>query len=93
MFGALGLDLNAEDAFGLKQWFNIVLYLANNALKYVPECTAIDDNKKAAYLGDAYFLRALYYSQMIALWGPIPYNAEPINAINNNPVRVPEAEV
>ncbi|SHK62057.1 RagB/SusD family nutrient uptake outer membrane protein [Xylanibacter ruminicola] len=67
--------------------------VCNNALKYVPECSVIDDNKKAAYLGDAYFLRALYYSQMVALWGPIPYNAEPINAINNNPVRVPEAEV
>ena len=67
--------------------------VCNNALKYVPECSVIDDYKKAAYLGDAYFLRALYYSQMVAMWGPIPYNAEPINAINNNPVRVPEAEV
>ncbi len=67
--------------------------VCNNALKYVPTCTVIDDIKKAAYLGDAYFLRALYYSQMVAMWGPIPYNAEPINSINNNPVRVPEAEV
>ena len=67
--------------------------VCNNAIKYVPECTVIDDNKKAAYLGDAYFLRALYYSQMVAMWGPIPYNSEPINAINNNPVRVPESEV
>ena len=67
--------------------------VCNNALKYVPECTVIDDIKKAAYLGDAYFLRALYYSQMVAMWGPIPYNAEPINSINNNPVRVPEAEI
>lgn len=67
--------------------------VCNNALKYVPECSVIDDNKKAAYLGDAYFLRALYYSQMVALWGPIPYNAEPVSSINNNPVRVPEAEV
>ena len=67
--------------------------VCNNAMKYVPKCTVIDDNKKAAYLGDAYFLRALYYSQMVAMWGPIPYNAEPINSINNNPVRMPEAEV
>ena len=67
--------------------------VCNNALKYVPECTVIDDNKKAAYLGDAYFLRALYYSQMVAMWGPIPYNAEPVSAVNNNPVRVPETEV
>ena len=67
--------------------------VCNNALKYVPECTVIDDIKKAAYLGDAYFLRALYYSQMVAIWGPIPYNAEPITAVNNNPVRVPESEI
>ena len=67
--------------------------VCNNALKYVPTCTVIDDNKKAAYLGDAYFLRALYYSQMVAMWGPIPYNAEPVSAINNNPVRVPEDEI
>ncbi len=67
--------------------------VCNNALKYVPECTVIDDNKKAAYLGDAYFLRALYYSQMVALWGPIPYISEPVSSINNNPVRVPETEI
>lgn len=67
--------------------------VCNNALKYVPQSSAIDDNKKAAYLADAYFLRALYYSQMVAMWGPIPYNAEPISAVNNTPVRVPEAEV
>ncbi len=67
--------------------------VCNNALKYVPKCTVIDDNKKAAYLGDAYFLRALYYSQMVAMWGPIPYNSEPVSSINNNPVRVPESEV
>ena len=67
--------------------------VCNNALKYVPECSVIDDNKKAAYLGDAYFLRALYYSQMVAIWGPIPYNVEPVSSINNNPVRVPESEI
>lgn len=67
--------------------------VCNNALKYVPTCTVIDDNKKAAYMADAYFLRALYYAQIVAIWGPAPYNAEPVSAINNNPVRVPEAEL
>ena len=95
----LKYDISAE-ALGSKvadnpcwEMFYAGVDVCNNALKYVPECSVIDDNKKAAYLGDAYFLRALYYSQMVAMWGPIPYNAEPINAINNNPVRVPEAEV
>ncbi len=67
--------------------------VCNNVLKYVPQCTVIDDKKKAAYTADAYFLRALYYSQMVAMWGPIPYNDEPVTTINNNPVRVPEAEI
>ena len=75
------------------EMFYAAVDVCNNAIKYVPECTAIDDTKKAAYLGDAYFLRALYYSQMVAMWGPIPYNAEPITTINNNPVRIPEAEI
>ena len=75
------------------EMFYAAVDVCNNALKYVPTCTAIDDIKKAAYLGDAYFLRALYYSQMVAMWGPIPYNAEPVTSINNNPVRVPEAEI
>ena len=55
-------------------------------MKYVPLNSVISENQKEAYLADAYFLRALYYSQMVAMWGPIPYNAEPINSINNNPV-------
>lgn len=75
------------------EMFYAAVDVCNNALKYVPTCTAIDDFKKAAYLGDAYFLRALYYSQMVAMWGPIPYNAEPVSSINNNPVRVPENEI
>ena len=75
------------------EMFYAAVDVCNNALKYVPTCTAIDDIKKAAYLGDAYFLRALYYSQMVAMWGPIPYNAEPVTSLNNNPVRVPEAEI
>ena len=75
------------------EMFYAAVDVCNNALKYVPTCTAIDDTKKAAYLGDAYFLRALYYSQMVAMWGPIPYNSEPVSSINNNPVRVPENEI
>ena len=30
---------------------------------------------------------------MVAMWGPIPYNSEPVNAINSTPSRVPEAEI
>ena len=65
--------------------------VCNNAMKYVPECSAIEQGKKDAYLGDAYFLRALYYSQIVAIWGPAPYNDKPFAETNLNPVRQPEA--
>ena len=67
--------------------------VCNNVMKYVPKNTVISDTKKEAYLADAYFLRALYYSQLVAIWGPVPYNGEPISSVNTNPVRVPEAEI
>ena len=64
-------------------------------MKYVPNCASLSDSQKDAYLADAYFLRALYYSQMVAMWGPIPYNAQPIDATNfsTTPVRLPEATI
>lgn len=67
--------------------------VCNNVMKYVPTSTALSENQKEGYLADAYFLRALYYSQMVAMWGPIPYNSEPITSINTAPVREPEAVI
>ena len=92
--GALGNNV-ADNPCLDEYWemFYAGIDVCNNALKYVPECTVIDENKKTAYLADAYFLRALYYSQMVAMWGPIPYNAEPVSALNNGPVRIPENEI
>ncbi len=93
---AEALGNNTSDNPCLDQYWEMFyagIDVCNNALKYVPTCTVIDDTKKAAYLADAYFLRALFYSQIVAIWGPAPYNAEPVATINNNPVRVPEAEL
>lgn len=98
----LAYDLSAEALGGntannpcLDQYWEMFyagVDVCNNVMKYVPTCTAINDTKKDAYLADAYFLRALYYSQIVATWGPVPYNSEPIDATNFNsaPVRQPE---
>lgn len=67
--------------------------VCNNVIKYAPLCNAISESEKHAYQGDGYFLRALYYSQLVALWGPVPYNKDPMTSLNTNPVRLPEAEV
>ncbi len=69
--------------------------VCNNVMKYVPECPAIGETVKQQYLGEAYFMRALYYSQMVAMWGPIPYNSEAMDAsiMSTAPVRLPEEEI
>lgn len=64
--------------------------MCNNLLQYTASNTVITDKVRNQYNGDAYFLRALYYSQMVALWGPLPYNTEPITSTNTAPVREPE---
>lgn len=65
----------------------------NNALIYIDKNTLLTETKKQQMKGEVYFLRALYYLQMVATWGPIPYNAEPVTSTSTTPVRVPEAEV
>ena len=98
----LNYDLSAEALGGntannpcLDQYWEMFyagVDVCNNVMKYVPTCTAISDTKKDAYLADAHFLRALYYSQIVATWGPVPYNDAPIDATNfqSAPVRQPE---
>ncbi|MBR6867805.1 MAG: RagB/SusD family nutrient uptake outer membrane protein [Prevotella sp.] len=93
---ARSLDGNtADDAVLDHYWemFYDAIDVCNNALKYIPLNTNITDTKKEQYLGEAKFLRALYYSQMVATWGPIPYNETPVSAQTTTPVRVPEAVV
>ena len=93
---ATSLNGNTSDDACLDHYWELfycAVDVCNNAIYYIPQNTAIDDNKKNAFLGEAYFMRALYYSQMVALWGPVPYNSEPISSVNTAPVRVPEAEV
>ena len=64
--------------------------VCNNLLLYAKQNTIITDNQREHYNGDAYFLRALYYSQMVALWGPLPYNETPISETSTTPAREPE---
>ena len=93
---ARSLDGNtADDAVLDHYWemFYDAIDVCNNALKYVPLNTNITDIKKEQYLGEVKFLRALYYLQMVATWGPIPYNDAPVTAQTTTPTRMPEAEV
>ena len=95
-FSAKSLDGNTANDPCFDHYWELLydgVDICNNALKYTESNINISDTKKEQYYGEALFCRALYYSQMVATWGPIPYNTEPITSQNMNQVRVPEKEV
>ena len=78
---AESLDGNTADNACLDQYWEMyycAVDACNTALKYIPLNTVISDVVKKQYLGEAYFLRAFYYLHMVNIWGPIPYNSEPL---------------
>lgn len=93
---AESLNDNSSDNASLDHYWELfysAVDVCNNALKYVPANANISESLKNQYLGEAYFLRAFYYLHMVNIWGPIPYNAEPVSKIDYNPVRMPEEQV
>jgi starch-binding outer membrane protein, SusD/RagB family len=93
---AVSLNDNVADNACLDQYweaFYCAVDVCNNALKYVPLCPAISESKKSQYIGEAYFLRALNYFNMVNIWGAIPYNSEPITSVINNPTRTSEEQM
>ncbi len=47
----------------------------NQVLKYVPDIS-MDQNLKNRVMGQAYFLRGLYYFHLVNMWGPVPLPTE-----------------
>lgn len=75
------LNFNATDGTNQTLWslFYKGVYLSNIVLDYVP---AIDMNqaKKDRILGEAHFLRAFYYYNLVIRWGGVPLVSTTINA-------------
>jgi len=96
-FTSAGSDgTNVSDDHCLDHYWELfyaAVDVCNNAIKYIGENKLLTDATRNQYYGEVYFLRALYYSQMVAMWGPIPYNSEPVSAVMTTPVRVPENQV
>lgn len=93
---SVSLDNNVADNASLDHYWELfysAVDVCNNALYWVPECTAISNETKEKYIGEAYFMRALYYLQMVNIWGPIPYNSERATAMKSTATRLPEEAV
>jgi hypothetical protein len=67
------------------------VYRANQVIDKVPSIS-MDETKKAQYIGEAKFLRALYYYNLVTIWGNIPLILNPSQP-DDKPAQAPEAEV
>ena len=55
----------------------------NVILARVPEVTAIDDATKNEVMGEAYFLRALSYHNLVKFWGAVPMPLTPVQSADD----------
>jgi tetratricopeptide (TPR) repeat protein len=67
------------------------IYRANQVLAKVP-AIAMDQALKDRLLGEAKFLRALYYYDLVTIWGNIPLILEPSKP-SDKPSQVPQEQV
>ncbi len=92
----VSLDGNSSDNASLDHYWDM-FYAAtdvcNNALFYLQDNDVITEAAKKQYTAEAHFMRAFYYFHMVNIWGPIPYNSEPVSKVVTDPVRVPEEEI
>jgi starch-binding outer membrane protein, SusD/RagB family len=67
---------------------------ANLAITRIPG-VAMDETRKTALLGEAYFIRAFLYYHLVRLYGDVPLLTLPINANSPDlyPTRAPQQEV
>ena len=70
------------------------VFRANLVLQQLPEIT-MDEELKARLLGEARFLRALYYWHLTTLWGDVPFvtTADPDNPDAFKIAKSPQSEV
>ncbi|GEO04455.1 membrane protein [Adhaeribacter aerolatus] len=63
---------------------------ANMALKYIPPI-AMDETEKNAFLGEARFLRALAYRDLVRSWGGVPLRTEPTESLGASAISAERA--
>lgn len=54
--------------------------LANNAIKYLPQSTAITEQERETWIAEARVMRCWYYLNLLEFYGPMPWIEEPFDA-------------
>lgn len=88
-----GLDgTNINRVSNTWRQFYLAVRNANIMIEAIPRATSTTENDKNAFMGEAMFLRALAYFQLVRSWGAIPLRTVE-NMYENNLPRTSETEV
>ncbi|TLV00878.1 RagB/SusD family nutrient uptake outer membrane protein [Dyadobacter luticola] len=71
----------SDNGYGQTYWTSYYKGIAgaNLSIAKVPGIPGIDPNEAKKLLGEAYFLRAFYYFNLVRMFGAIPLVTEPVN--------------
>lgn len=74
------LTNTSDNGYGLTIWtaYYRGIANANTSIRYIPDIT-MDESVKKKLLGEASFLRAWYYFNLVQMFGNIPLVTEPVN--------------
>lgn len=84
--GDIGNDaIKADNTTTTSVWTDIynVIARANMVLAKVPPLPDLSTDEKNEILGEAYFLRALSYHNLVKFWGDVPMPLEPITIVTD----------
>ena len=77
-------QFRADNASAQRIWDGIyeAINRVNIILDRVPAVTDLDDTEKNEILGEAHFLRALHYHNLVKLYGDVPIRLTPVKDVN-----------
>lgn len=95
--GLRNLNTNSENNHFLVWWENSYEAIANAnlAIENIPEIENMSDDKKNNLIGQAKFMRAFHYYNLVRLFGDIPLIVEPLDANSDllYPGQSPQADI
>ncbi|MBC9796781.1 RagB/SusD family nutrient uptake outer membrane protein [Sinomicrobium weinanense] len=87
-------DLNntSDNGYSLTYWTSYYEGIANAnlSIQKIPGIT-MDEKEKKRLLGEAYFLRAWYYFNLVRIFGHIPLITEPVSSVQSEDLRPSQA--
>ncbi|HET7564682.1 MAG TPA: RagB/SusD family nutrient uptake outer membrane protein [Gemmatimonadaceae bacterium] len=77
--------LHADNGFVADMWAAMYdgINRTNEILTKVPDIKGMDDAERNEILGEAYFLRALHYHNLVKLFGGVPIRTQPASSLTD----------